>query len=158
MPLITTTRLRLRSRRFLPQLYYYTWTICRQARRTPGFLKGRLFLGSDRLPPSMMFFGRHPGYWTMTMWEDREAMLGFRDHGSHREAMPKGAEWVQEASTVTWEQDSEELPSLGEAHDRMREDGRLMPSNHPSEAHASGEIPEEPNLRSFITFRPADGG
>lgn len=157
MPSVSVTRLRLRSRRFIPVFFYYTWEIVRQARRSPGFLEGRLFMGSDRLPPAAMLYGRQPGYWTATMWTDRQAMLAFRDRASHRVAMRKGAEWVQEASVVDWQQEAEQLPSLREAHDRMLEDGRPMPSNHPSEAHASGRIPEEPGLQSFVTLRPVDG-
>lgn len=157
MPFVAVTRLRLRSRRFLPHLYYYTWASARQARRSPGFLKGRLFRGSDRPIALDMLFGRHPGYWTMTMWEDREAMLAFRNRGAHGDVIPKSAEWVQEASTVTWSQENHELRSLREAHKRMVADGRLMPSNHPSEAHVSGRIPEEPDLKMFVSLHPVDG-
>ena len=158
MPCVSVTRLRLRSRRFLPQFYYYTWAIAQQARRSSGFLKGRLFMGTDRFPLAGMFYGRQPGYWTITMWEDQEAMLAFRDRPPHRSAMPKSARWVQEASTVHWWREAEELPSLREAHDKMREDGRLMPSDHPSEAHASGRIPEEPGLQPFVILHPVGSG
>ena len=155
MPSVAVTRLRLRSRRFIPEFYYYTWAIVRQARRSPGFIKGQLFMGTDRFPPVGILYGRQPGYWTMTMWEDQDAMLAFRDQPPHRDAMPKSAKWVQEASTVHWRQKTDELPTLDTAHDRMLEGGRLMASNHPSEAHASGRVPEEPGLEPFVSFHPA---
>lgn len=157
MPYVSVTRLRLRSRRFLPHLYAYTWAIVQQARRSDGFLKGRLFRGTDRLLLFDLLYGRHPSYCTMTMWRDREAAMRFRNRGPHEEAMRRGRKWVQEASTAHWTQRSDELPSAPEAHERMREEGRLMPADHPSRAHAAGEIPEDPGFRTVpLTLRPVE--
>lgn len=158
MPSVVVTRLRLRARRFLPQFAYYAWASVQQARRSPGFLKGQLFRGSDRLLVSDLLYGRHPSYWTMTMWRDREAVFGFRNRSPHREAMVKSPGWVQEASFVKWRQREERLPSPREAQKRMLQDGRLMSSDHPSEAHASGEIPEDPAFKGSLLLPPLDDG
>lgn len=156
MPLVSVTRLRLRSRRYLPRFAYDTWAITRQARRSPGFLKGRLFRGSDRPLLIGLVVGRLPSFWTMTMWVDRDSMMAFRNGGAHRDVLPKFPEWGREASTVNWTQDSEELPDIGEAHRRMVEDGEPMSLRHPSDAHASGEIPPEPDVRGELPLRPVD--
>lgn len=157
MPTVVVTRLRLRSRRFLPQFACYAWASVQQARRSPGFLKGQLFRGSDRPLVCDLLYGRHPSYWTMTMWEDREAVLGFRDRGPHRDVMSKSPKWVQEASVVNWRQQEERLPSPREARKRMLQDGRLMSSDNPSEAHASGQIPEDPAVRGQTLLTPLSG-
>ena len=40
MPFASITRLRLRSRRFLPGFAFHTWRSMRQVRRAEGFLSG----------------------------------------------------------------------------------------------------------------------
>ena len=156
MPLVSVTRLQLRSRRYLPRLACDTWLITRQARRADGFLKGRLFRGSDRPLLVGLLFGRLPSFWTMTMWADRDSMLAFRNDGAHRDVLPKFPEWGREASTVNWEQDSLELPDMEEAHRRMAEDGELMSLRYPSDAHASGEVPPDPDVRGELPLRPVE--
>ena len=62
MPLISVTRLRLRSARFLPGFAWHALRSGAQARRAPGFLGMRL------LPERPLVF------WTVTAWDDLSSM------------------------------------------------------------------------------------
>ena len=128
MALISVTRLRLRSVRYLLPFYWHSLKAARQARRAPGFLGGQL--ASER--------GR--AYWTVTAWRDEATMRAYRDADAHRRAMPKLLGWCDEASVVHWQQDGPELPDMAEARRRMVVDGRVSKVSHPSPAHAAGRI------------------
>mgnify|MGYP006302994321 CR=1 FL=1 len=154
---VSVTRLRIRSRRFLPRFAYYTWAVVRQARRSDGFVGGRLARGGERPLPAALLYGRIPSFWTITAWEDEGAMRSFRNASAHREVMPKLVEWCSEASTVHWEQESRGLPDAERAVRRMLEDGRLTGVRHPSEAQAAGEIPPVAGLRGEIPLPPVRG-
>jgi hypothetical protein len=60
--------------------------------------------------------------------------------GPHREAMPKLAQWCDEAAVAHWSQDSEMLPSWDAAVLHLTEHGRLSRVRYPSAAHQSGTI------------------
>jgi hypothetical protein len=135
MPLISITRLRVRSWRFLPSFFVYTLRSAKQARRAGGNLT--LDLLNDR---QMTF-------WTMTTWSSEQAMKAFIVRGVHGQAMKKLLEWCDEAAVVHWTQDGTELPSWPEAHARMQRDGRRSKVNHPSPAHIAYQIPA-PRVRS----------
>lgn len=126
--LISVTRLRLRSLRFLPGFAWHTWMSTRQVQGAQGFLDGQLAVEGTR------------GYWTITAWSDEVAMRDYRNSDAHKRAMPKLLDWCDEASVVHWEQDSPMLPSLAEALERMITDGRLSKMRHPSSAHAAKQI------------------
>src|SRR2546425_3432377 len=77
MALISVTRLRVRSFRYLPQFLWDTFKSMRQVERSSGFLGGRLLVNAKRV------------FWTMTAWKDEAAMNAYRTGGAHRNAMPK---------------------------------------------------------------------
>jgi heme-degrading monooxygenase HmoA len=77
MPLISVTRLRVRSFIYLPQFFWDTFKSTRQAEHSVGFLGGRLLVNRKNV------------FWTMTAWKDEAAMNAFRIGGAHRKAMPK---------------------------------------------------------------------
>jgi hypothetical protein len=129
MPLISLTRLRLRSFRYLLQFAWQSHRISRQAERTPGFLAGKVY-GDPR----------HLTFWTATVWENDAAMRSFRGSGPHQIAMPRLAHWCDEASVVHWNQPGSEVPEPDIALRRMRAEGRLMRVRHPSLQHAAGKI------------------
>ncbi|MBW3625250.1 MAG: antibiotic biosynthesis monooxygenase [Armatimonadetes bacterium] len=144
MAFISVTRLRLRSKRFLLVFLIDSLKSTRQARRAPGFLGGKL-MGDGK-----------SAFWTVTAWEDEDAMKSFMISGPHRKAMPKLLNWCDEASIAHWVQDDATLPSMREAHRRMRDEGRISKVLHPSERHAAKQTAEpECALKFENPIRPA---
>jgi hypothetical protein len=128
MPLVSITRLRLRSWRYLPGFMAAAFHSIVQARRASG----NLAVGTLREAGNV--------FWTRSLWKDEAAMRSFMESGAHRAAMPKLLEWCDEASVVHWTQDSAEAPTWKEAHRRLQRDGRLSRVKHPSKAHRRFEI------------------
>ncbi|VXD07391.1 conserved hypothetical protein [Sphingomonas sp. T1] len=122
---LSVTRFRVRSLRFLPFFMIHAQRSLVQIRRAEGYLGGALRHDRDH------------AYWTASVWRNEAALLAYVTSGAHRSAMPKMTEWGDEASTVRWDQDSAALPSWPEAIERMRRDGRAMPLRHPGSAHAA---------------------
>lgn len=129
MALISVTRLRIRSARFLPPFIWYSVLSLRQARRARGNVKAEVFRAAGN------------AFWTLTSWRDIESMRAYIKDGAHRRAMPKLLEWCDEAAVVHWEQEGAELPARDEAHRRMVAEGRPSKVNHPSPRHTAHEIP-----------------
>ena len=121
MRIICVTRLRLRSIRFLPSLYWKTRKLRQSLEKAPGFLMGKLLADRNR------------AFWTMSMWEDLDSMRAFRNSRVHAAIMPNAARWCDEASVVHWETRADELPDWDEAHRRMSESGKPSPLKFPSE-------------------------
>jgi hypothetical protein len=128
MPLVSITRLRLRSWSYLPGFMTAAFQSISQARRA----KGNLAVDTLREAGNV--------FWTRSLWTDEAAMRSFMESGAHRAAMPKLLEWCDEASVVHWMQDFAEPPTWEEAHRRMQHDGRPSRVKHPSEAHRRFEI------------------
>jgi hypothetical protein len=126
--LVSLTRLRLRSARYLPAFFWHMWRSLRQVRRVPGFHAGRL--GRDA----------HGGYWTVTVWDDLAAMREYRNNGAHMTAMPKLMGWCDEASVAHWQQDQRTLPDAAGMLEKMRALGRVSKVRYPSAAHAAGQV------------------
>jgi hypothetical protein len=127
MPVISLTRLRVRSLRFLPGFAWYTFQSKRQLARSAGFLGGTL--GSA---PALAF-------WTVSAWQDENSMKRFRDTDWHKRAMPKLLSWCDEASVARWTQDSAALPDRNAMLERMTAIGRTSKVRHPTAAHAAGK-------------------
>lgn len=129
MALVSVTRLRVRSAWYLAPFFWRALNIMRQARRTSGFLGGRLLVEAEKT------------FWTLTAWEDGAAMNVFRTQGAHGGVMPKLLDWCDEASVVHWSQMTDALPSWQEAHYRMMKEGRPSKVKYPSSAQVAYEIP-----------------
>ena len=127
MAIISITRLRVRSIRFLPGFAWYTWQSKRELTRAPGFLAGSLGSG-----PALAF-------WTASAWADEASLKRFRDSGWHKQAMPKLLHWCDEASVARWTQDSADLPDRNAMLARMTAIGRTSKVRHPTTAHAAGQ-------------------
>jgi heme-degrading monooxygenase HmoA len=125
MPLISITRLRVRSIRFLPVFALNANRSLRQVRTSAGFQGGSLLAD------------RNWTFWTMTAWDSQESMRGFMTAGSHKAAMPRLLDWCDEASVVHWDQAEAALPSWTEADQRMRASGRASKVRNPSPQHAT---------------------
>jgi hypothetical protein len=128
MPLISVTRLRVRSIRYMLQFGWRTLASARQAQRSPGFLAGRIVREAGNI------------FWTLTAWKDMASMKAFRDTKAHHRAMPELLNWCDEASVVHWDQESLELPDWLESYQRMVSTGRLSKVKHPSEAQLANRI------------------
>jgi hypothetical protein len=137
---ISITRLRVRSWRFLPGFAFYAFGSARQAKRSEGNLGIRVMRDQ-----------RHT-FWTATSWTTENAMKAFMLSGQHKPAMRKLLDWCDEASLVHWTQDSADLPSWPEAHQRLQSQGRRSKVNHPSATHTAFTIPE-PHFRPGSDLR-----
>lgn len=122
MPLVSITRLRVRSLRYLPAFLINALRSAQQAKAASG-----------NLVVSLLSDARFT-FWTRTMWNDEQSMRAFMIAGAHRSVMPRLLEWCDEASVVHWLQDSLEPPSWQEAHQRLQKEGRCSKVNHPSDA------------------------
>ena len=142
MPLISVTRLRVRSFIFLAQFFWRTFKSIRQAERSSGFLGGRLLVNAKNV------------FWTMTAWEDQAAMNAYRTGGAHRRAMPKLLNWCNEAAVVHWIQEFSEIPFWHEVQQHMAKDGKLSKVNHPSPGQASKHVPAPQPSRIARTLKP----
>jgi hypothetical protein len=129
MPLISITRLRVRSWRFMPGFMLYALRSSKQATSARGNLKAKVHNDRQRT------------FWTATSWTDEAAMRAFIGSGPHAPAMRKLLHWCDEASVVHWTQESAECPSWEVAYHRMVKDGRPSKVYHPSSAHEAFVIP-----------------
>lgn len=126
--LASVTRLRLRSFIFLLPFIVNSSRIARQAENSSGSRGVRL-----RRTRGLAF-------WTLTLWDDCEAMESFRQSGAHRSAMPRLKNWCDQAAVASWETRGEDLPDWSEGSQKLAEEGRLIPVLHPSPEHAQGRI------------------
>ncbi len=129
MILISVTRLRIRSIFFLPQFLWHTFKSTRQVERAGGFLRGKTLVNPGKV------------FWTLTAWESEAAMNFYRTNAAHRDAMPKLLHWCDEASVVHWTQETPDLPTWQDAHQRMVTSGRASKVNHPSPAQTANQFP-----------------
>lgn len=128
MPVVSVTRLRVRSWRFLVPFLFFALRSSRQAKRARGNL------GVSLLRDASMTF------WTRTLWNTEAAMKSFMLSGAHRQAMPRLLNWCDEAALIHWAQVTDQAPDWHEAHRRIQLEGRRSKVWHPSEAHERYEI------------------
>ena len=126
MPIVSVTRLKLRSLRFLPAFAFHNWRTMRQARASDNMLGGTLAVG------------RGFSFWTITAWHDEAAMLAYRNGGAHGRVMAKLKRWCSEASVVRWTAPDARLPSVTEAARRLGDEGKLSKVRAPSPGQAAG--------------------
>ena len=128
MALISVTRLRVRSGRYLPGFLYHVLRSALQVKRAPGNLGLRVLRDADKT------------FWTCSAWQDEKAMRAFIKEAPHRYAMAKLPQWCNEASVVHWNVANPELPDWNEAHRRMVVEGRSVRVNNPSPEHEARAI------------------
>ena len=128
MPIVSVTRLHLRSIRFLPAFFWHSNKSFRQAKKTAGNHGAKL-----RKTNGLAF-------WTLTLWRDNGAMRNFVAASAHKEAMQKLPHWCDEAAFAHWEQPSTEWPSWETAAEKLATGGQLARVLHPSGEHQSGKV------------------
>jgi len=130
MPVVSVTRLRVRSWRYLLPFLYFALRSYLQAKNSQGNLASSVLRDADM------------AFWTRTIWTTESAMKSFMLAEPHRQAMRQLLEWCDEASLVRWEQETSQEPDWQEAHQRLQTEGRRSKVNHPSPAHESFQIPQ----------------
>jgi Domain of unknown function (DUF3291) len=137
MPLVSITRLRVRSFRYLPGFLLGALRSAREAKRAPGNLAVAL-LSDAKL-----------AFWTRTLWSDERSMRAFMFLPAHRAVMPKLLTWCDEAAVTHWLQDSPEPPSWQEVHRRLQQEGRTSRVDHPSVGQLRFAIPPPATTRQL---------
>ena len=134
MPVVSITRLRVRSWWYSVPFLYYALRSAWQSKRSEGNLAVSLLRDRDHT------------FWTRTMWTTEAAMKVFMLAPPHRKAMRGLREWCDEAALVHWEQETDRPPDWLEAHRRLQGEGRRSKVNHPSPAHTDYRI-RPPSVR-----------
>jgi Domain of unknown function (DUF3291) len=112
MPLVSITRLRVRSWRFFVPSIHFSIRSSPQAKAADGNLAMSLLSDANNV------------FSTRTLWTTEESMKSFMLSGAHRQAMRRLLEWCDEAALVDWAQESGEEPGWQEAHRRLQQEGR----------------------------------
>jgi heme-degrading monooxygenase HmoA len=128
MTVVSVTRLRVRSARFLMLFIWHAVRSAHQAKRSRGNLGVRL-----RKTRGLAF-------WTLTMWTNDSMMREFRSAPPHREAMRKLPYWCDETSYVHWDQNSSIMPAWEDAAERLAVLGQLSRVLCPSVDHQAGRV------------------
>ncbi len=139
MPIVAGTRLHIRSPIYLPGFFVSTFRSMRQAQSALGYLGGRL----NRE-------GR--AFWTVSVWEDEDAMRAYRQSGAHKDAMRRVNDWCDELATAHWVQETVEMPGWEDIARRVAE-GRFLKLQHASPRHLAREV-LPPKSRGSMDFAP----
>ena len=129
MPLVSITRLHVRSWRYLPLFFIQALRSAWQAKQAEGNLSVAI-LQEARFT-----------FWTRTVWTNESAMKHYIISGVHKQVMRSLLEWCDEAAVVHWKQDRAQPPTWEEAFHHLREEGRPSKVNHPSKAHQTYRFP-----------------
>jgi quinol monooxygenase YgiN len=129
MPVIVVTRLRLKDHSVEEEFYDAALAVMEQVNGTDGSL------GSDALADE------NNVWWTLTAWQDRDAVQAFVNTEPHLSTMAMVDEWCDEATFVYWEQSTPDLPDWQTSFNRLVEDGQPASLTHASEAHATRAFP-----------------
>jgi hypothetical protein len=133
MPLISVTRLHIRSTRYLPMFFVQAIRSARQAARWNGNIAVWVMRQDNRT------------FWTQTVWDNQESMKAFMIGGAHGKVMRKLLHWCDEAAVVHWDQEGPGLPTWDQSYEHLREGGRRSKVNFPSPAHSAFTIPRPPS-------------
>src|SRR5277367_2472492 len=104
MPIVSITRLRVRSWLYLPAFFVQALRSVSQAAKAEGSLAVKILRD------------RKKTFWTATSWSSDSAMRAFMLTNPHKSAMRRLPGWCDEAALVHWSQDGPELPTWEEGH------------------------------------------
>lgn len=128
MTVLVATRLKVRQPRFLPQFLAGSLAVSWQARKSEGYLGGKL-----RMEPNNVF-------WTLTAWESGGAVAAFRGSGTHQAIAPRLARWANEGVIGVWASDAVTLPDWAEVAYQTATRPRFTELDHPTTAHGSVSV------------------
>lgn len=138
--MVSITRLRVRSWRYLPIFFVQALRCARQAANADGNRGAKLLRDANSV------------FWTATSWTDEAAMKAFMHASPHGPVMRKLLDWCDEASLVHWTQGDSVIPPWSDAHARLQREGRTSRVRHPSAAHAAFDI-APPTRQTAVTLR-----
>lgn len=130
MALLSITRLRIRSFRFMPKFFWYAMQSSRQALRANGNLAARTFKDNGLV------------FWTCSIWDDELSMLNYMRNGAHKKAMPYLQHWCNEARTGHTIISGKDFPSSKEMAHLLLKFGKASKLQHPNENHLQQIFPE----------------
>lgn len=105
---LSLTHLQLKSLRYLLPFLWQTLRVQRQLRATPGCRKVLVRQQADL------------HFWTMSLWDSKQAMQGFRAQGAHKKAMRSGPRWSRFTQSGGWLVGDDVLPAWAEVDSRLR--------------------------------------
>ncbi len=142
MPVVSITRLRVRSWLYMPAFFLAAMKTTRQAKRSEGSVVVKVLQD------------RRNAFWTCTVWESEEAMRRFMLSAPHGPVMRKLMTWCDEAALVHWIQADAVAPSWAEAHRRLQQEGRRSKVAKPSPAQEAFSIAAPPaNTKAEVRFK-----
>ena len=142
MTLVSITRLRVRSRRYLPAFLIQAIRSAWQAKSSRG-----------NLSVSILREARNT-FWTRTVWANEEAMKSYIVSGVHKQVMHSLLEWCDEAAVVHWQKEGPQPPTWEEAYLRLVKDGRPSKVNQPSNDHQAYRFPmPQVRLTGVLNFK-----
>lgn len=99
MLVVVATRMKIGRLRDVPRFVWASLVIALQARRSQGFLGGRLRVSADG------------ALWTVTVWTGGQTMTRFGDSGVHATVVPLAETWASEAVFGVWNSATARVPS-----------------------------------------------
>ena len=135
MPVVVATRMKVGRLRDVPRFVWASLVIAVQARRSQGFLGGRLRVSADG------------AFWTVTVWTGGQTMTRFRDSGVHATVVPLAETWASEAVFGVWNSANGRVPSWRRAAQHIGEHPNFTKIlERPTEAHRQRKPPTSPRL------------
>jgi len=129
MPVIVVTRLRLKDHSVEEEFSEAALAMMEEANGADGSL------GSDALADE------NDVWWTLTAWNDLDAVQAFVNAEPFQSTMAMVDEWCDEATFVYWEQNTPDLPDWQTSFTRLVADGQSASLTHASAAHATRAFP-----------------
>ena len=136
MPLLSITRLQIRSFWFLIPFLWRNQKITQEVQKSPGFIEGKLLVDRKRV------------FWTATLWDSKESMLAFRNSGAHLKAMPKLKHWASKATYTHFETESEVFPNWETIYREITKSGIPSKTLYPTQNDDKSKI-EKPLVSRF---------
>ena len=129
MPFVSVTRLRVKSILYLIPFMRANEASVKALKASTGLLKGKELIDKKLT------------FWTITLWENEEAMKGFRGSEAHRKAMQYLPKWCNEASYHHWIQEQDEFPGWDTIAEKLFSEGKLSKVRTPSSAQVNNQFP-----------------
>jgi hypothetical protein len=130
MPLLSITRLRIRSIFYLPKFFWYAMKSYKQALKADGNLAAKIFTDKGFV------------FWTCSIWEDELHMLNYMKSDIHKKAMPYLQQWCNEARTGHMIVSGNDFPSPAQMAQMLRKFGKSSKLLKPDENHLQEIFPE----------------